>query len=367
MKNSKSVAHITTVHHHSDTRITQRMCKSISDDSNFDCSIICFNANLINFVNLNKISLGPKLSRIKRLFILPKVLNIIVANKFDIIHLHDIELFFLIFFINNRKTKVVFDLHENYWVSILDKHYLPKPLREIIQNLVNIYLSICLKKANAIVTAWPKINEMIKVNSVTTINNYPTLKTAEFNKNLKGPVNFIFSGVLSFERGFKEALEFFQLFSKYNSSEIRVIGRFKSIKEEQYFIGKLKELDNISYYEWLPQQKLYENMQWANFGFIYFHDIKNHRHSIPNKLFEYMQNGAIPLCSNLPFLSEFILKNNSGFSLNIFDHNENIQNIQTLLLSPTAYTRILTNIQSTSQKFVWDNEFDKLRELYNNI
>ena len=367
MKSFKRVAHITSVHQHSDSRITQRMCKSISNDSNFDCTIICFNANLIKIANLNKISLGPKLSRIKRLFIFPKILNIIKTKKFDIIHLHDIELFFLIFFINNSQIKVVFDLHENYWVSILDKYYLPKFLRKITQNLVNIYLSICLKKVDAIVTAWPKINEMIKTRAVTTINNYPAHKTLEINKKLKGQVNFIFSGVISFERGLKEALELFQLFSKSNSSEMRIIGRFKSTEEEQFLNRKLKKIDNISYCEWLPQEKLYKNMEWANFGFIYFHDIKNHRYSIPNKLFEYMQNGVIPLCSNLPFLSQFILKNNSGFSGNIYNYNENIQNIKNLSLLPTAYARMLNNIQSTSQKFVWENEYIKLNKLYNNL
>jgi hypothetical protein len=364
MRKIKSIAHITTVHDYADTRITQRMCKSISDDFNFDGSIICFNAHLIKNEKLNKISLGSKQPRTKRLFFLYKVLNIIRNNNFNIIHLHDIELFFLIFFIDNNQIKVVFDLHENYWVSILDKHYLPKSLRKIIQSLVNVYLSICIKKADAIVTAWPKINEMIKHKSITTINNYPTFKTVEVNKNLKGTINFVFSGLLSFERGFKEALDFFQLFSKFNLSELRVIGRFKSTQEELYFDKKLKEIDNISYYEWLPQHKLYKNMQWANYGFIYFHDIKNHRHSIPNKLFEYMQNGVVPLCSNLPFLNEFILKNNSGFSLNIYDHNENIKKIS---LSSSAYTTILSNIESTSQRFIWGNEYYKLNKLYNHL
>jgi len=359
----KSIVHITTVHNPNDTRITKRMCNSIAEYSDFYCSIICFEANLIKNKKLNKISLGPKLSRFNRLFKIFDIIKIIKRNNFNIVHIHDPELFILVFFLN-KNTRTIIDLHENYWVSILEKHYIPKLFRKILQLFVQKYLNLCLKNCDLVVTAWPKINEYVKKKNIITINNYPPANYDVVHKNKSSTTRFIFSGLISFERGIVEAINLFEIFSSDKKSELKIIGRFKSFDEKVYLNKVLKQHSNIELYEWMSQDELYQNMRWADFGFIFFHDIPNHRFSIPNKLFEYIQNKVIPLTSDLPFLYSFNKLNKCGVSSNIFNNEYFLRKLYLITTDLTVKMNLLKNHDKIIQKYTWEEEFLKLHNCY---
>lgn len=50
--------------------------------------------------------------------------------KADVYHFHDPELLPVAWLLKNRRNHVIYDIHEDYITSMLQKEYVPKPLRK---------------------------------------------------------------------------------------------------------------------------------------------------------------------------------------------------------------------------------------------
>lgn len=361
---SDLILHVSTVHHYSDTRIQKRMCNSASKD--FNIGLICHEANKITDTGFHKINLGLKPSSLKQRFLksVPKAFRCILKEKPKAVHLHDPELFFLTFLLPLFKIKVILDIHENYWVTIRNKDSLPKFFKPLIQFATRMTLNLSVTLADKVIVAWPRIGDNIN-RDYTIINNYPLLSDYEAKPiKSKQIINFIFSGVISFERGFKEALTFYKEFKSDLPKKLVIVGRFNSDQEKQYLEGNLMDNQNIEYFDWMDQNNLREMMYNSHFGFIFFHDIPNHQYSIPNKLFEYLNCGVIPLTSDLPYLSSFINKHDCGVSANIYNPHE----YETILRNFLKRNKDLTNkLYELKQLYNWKSEYNKLCLIYKDV
>ena len=121
-----------------------------------------FNVSLVIADNLenelkNKINIfdvGKSNGRLKRLLITSKkIYNKARELNCDIYHFHDPELIPIALKLKKNGKKVIFDIHENIALQILNKEYIPKYLRKIISNLYRKYEIKKLKKFDALDTS----------------------------------------------------------------------------------------------------------------------------------------------------------------------------------------------------------------------
>lgn len=361
------ILHVSTVHHFSDTRIQKRMCNSSSKD--FNVGLLCHDAEKVLDDGFEKYSLGTKPKKFfKRVFFkIPKALFIILKLKPKIVHLHDPELFFLTLILKSFGILSILDVHENYFETIKDKAYLSKPIRKLFSSFIGYYFKLCTASSNYIIVAWPKLSEVLKTNkALEIINNYPRSEDY-LEQDIVKPVNrtFLFSGVISFERGLKEAVDLFNSYQKKNTeARLIVVGRFKSIYEKEYLYEMANGMPAIEIHEWMSQENLKVIMQNAHYGFIFFHDIPNHRHSIPNKLFEYIGTKTIPLTSSLPFLNSFISEYQIGVSADINDLDQYLSILQGI---DEKHDLIYDKMNSLEGLFTWESEYEKLKGIYHKL
>ncbi|MDA0326608.1 MAG: glycosyltransferase [Bacteroidetes bacterium] len=340
------------------------MCNSSSKD--FNVGLLCHDADKVLDDGFKKYNLGKKPSSfIQRILIqVPKTFFQILRIKPKIVHLHDPELFIFTLILRFFNISTVIDLHEDYWSTINDKPYLHPLLKSPIAFLTKIILNISCKNANEIIVAWPKIGDNLKA-KFTVINNYPNISVYPNNIIKKhDSINFIFSGVISFERGFKEALLFFEEFHSEVPKKFILVGRFNSELEKNYFSHKYSTDARFEYFEWIDQNSLMKLMIESHLGFIFFHDLPNHRYSVPNKLFEYIACGVIPLVSDLPFLSKFVKTHKCGISSDIFDIQNYVLETKKFIEENSDLQVLFSNVK---KQYSWEIEYSKLRKLYQDI
>jgi len=125
----KKVVHISTVHQLHDTRILYRECASLVK-FNFDVSLlICEDkSEIINGVKI--IPVKKSNTRFKRMTVSAfDAVKKATQLKASIYHFHDPELIPWMLLLVVLGKKVVFDVHENIPVSIMDRDWIPGYLK----------------------------------------------------------------------------------------------------------------------------------------------------------------------------------------------------------------------------------------------
>ena len=127
------IAHVTTVHVRTDTRILYKEVQSLSSLYNTTLIVADGIGNLLeSFVEI--IDLGKPKNRISRiLFYGFKILPVLKNKKIKCVHIHDPELIIIAFILKIKGYKVVYDIHELVYEDIRTKNWISF---KIIRNLI---------------------------------------------------------------------------------------------------------------------------------------------------------------------------------------------------------------------------------------
>src|SRR5690625_3774375 len=139
MQKRKRVVHMTTVHHPYDPRIYYKQCLSLKK-AGFDVTLIAQgDTNDQRVKSVNHIRLKKYQSRIKRmLFGVFSAYKEAKKLQADIYHFHDPELLIVGWLLKKKDNIVIYDIHEDYVTSILQKKYLPKVLRRFLASVYKL-------------------------------------------------------------------------------------------------------------------------------------------------------------------------------------------------------------------------------------
>src|SRR5699024_7388911 len=136
MQTQKKVVHLTTVHHPYDPRIYHKECQSLQR-AGFAVTLIAQEGSADDQEKLvNHIPVKKYKSRMKRMFFgqmnaYKKAKRI----KADVYHFHDPELLPVGWLLKRKDNVVIYDIHEDYITSILQKDYLPNPVKKLIAKI----------------------------------------------------------------------------------------------------------------------------------------------------------------------------------------------------------------------------------------
>lgn len=148
MSTAKRVVHMTTVHHPYDPRIYHKECTSLHK-AGYDVTLIAQKdeqaikeERQINHIPLKKYS-----SRLKRM-----IFGTFAAYKkakrlkADVYHFHDPELLPVGWLLKRKNNVVIYDIHEDYITSILQKEYMKKPLRNFVAKVYRLLETFFTRK-----------------------------------------------------------------------------------------------------------------------------------------------------------------------------------------------------------------------------
>ena len=366
------VVHMTTVHHPYDPRIYHKECMSL-DRHGFDVTLIAQpgDENQKKNNSIKHVPLKKYQSRLKRM-ILGSISAYKVAKslKADVYHFHDPELLPIGWLLKNKGNVVIYDIHEDYVTSILQKQYLIKPLRKIvafiykwIEKFFSRKMDLCLAE---------KYYQEIYPRG-TCILNYPTLndRLIEYDRTYTGHQHrLLYTGNVTVDRG---ALIHAKLPNIHEAVSVQFIGKCPSpLAQKMYEVaGFNKEQLNIEgidrFVEKETIEKTYMSEEWLA-GVALFPPTEHYMRKELTKFFEYMSAGLPIICSNFPVWKEFIDRYQCGIAVDPKDDTAIKQAIDFLIDNPEVAAQMGTNgKKAVLEELNWYREEEKLIQWYNRL
>ncbi|MCK4360066.1 MAG: glycosyltransferase [Candidatus Cloacimonetes bacterium] len=290
----------------------------------------------------------------------------------DIFHFHDPELILMGFYLKLLlKKKVIFDIHENYFVTIKTKKWIPLIIRLSFYFVFNLLSKISENIFDRLIIAEDSYKEIFTKNSVI-IKNYPIFVGLQKNSERK-IYDLVYLGGINKIRGIFELIEVTKIIREKNDNfKMIVIG---TIFKQEGFRDKIfneirdnKLEKNILIKEKMPLMDAIKEIRKAKIGIALLHPHKNYLNSFPTKIFEYMMLGLPVLVSNFPLWKRIIDRNNCGLTANPLKPREISRKILFMLSRPEMLRQMSENgKKAVLDKYDWEIEQNKLYKLYNEL
>lgn len=371
---TSKICHVTSAHGRYDTRILLKECQSLAA-AGYDVSLIVNDSKqdeVFGGVKIVSTGFAPG-NRYERMVLSRKYIKEqVVKVDADIYHLHDPELLYLVKFLHKRGKKVIFDSHEDYVSTIIEKDWIAKGLRKFIVKAYEKYEHDVISMADGAVVCyhWTQ-DRYVKCNdNVEMVLNFPVVrddyKPAEisFDENAIG-----YAGGISEQWCHEDIMEALKILDgvKYKLAG-NLTGpygeRLKSRSEFERFVeykGKLPqhEVNNVIY-----------SKSFAGVALLdYISQCKGTIGNLSNtKFFECMYAGVPLICTDFKLWKEIVDEEKCGICVNPHDPQQIADAVSYLKEHPEEARQMgINGYNAIINKYNWDKEKEKLLALYSRI
>jgi glycosyltransferase involved in cell wall biosynthesis len=363
------ICHFTSAHARFDTRIFEKMCRSISKHGYRVTLIVADGKGNEIIDNINIIDVGQKRGRINRMFKITKLIRkACLKINADIFHFHDPELLFVGLSLKKTGKKVVFDSHEDNVGTLLIKPYLKSPINLIISRLYNfIEKNICIR-LDGVIGATPQITSqfIVKSKKAININNYPILENTNINVSWAyKQMEACYVGGIAYSRGAKEIVTAMS-FVKSNV-RLNLVGNYNQVNLENELksLSSFSKINEFGYLSKAEVNKIYER---SMVGIITSHPLPTYLESLPIKMFEYMSAGIPFIASDFPFWRKLLYGHDCCIFVDPLNPQSMADAIDHLILNPELAQKMgEIGKKLVYAKFYWEQEEIKLINFYKDI
>lgn len=361
------VCHITSVHSPEDVRIFHKECVSLAQ-AGYEVYLVqrgeSYGKDGVRMIGFGK----PASNRLKRmLFTARKAYQTALSVDADIYHFHDPELLPYGLRLKKRGKTVIFDSHEDTLESILEKTWIPAPLRRLVYFWFKGRQEKVCKQIDAVVTVTPHmVNFFRRLNPVTVqIANFPILSDA--------PPPDISSKTLVFAGGISSLWK--------HHTIIKVLERLPDCHYRMCGPGEadyLRELENlpawgrVEYLGKVPYEEIAALLAKSSVGMAVASYCRNSdwkNGTMGNtKIFEEMMAGLPVICTDFVLWREFVERWHCGICVDPENEDEIADAIRYLLDHPDEARQMGENgRRAVEEEFNWAHEEKKLLALYEEL
>ena len=371
MHTPKRVVQLTTVHHPYDPRIYHKECKSLQK-AGFDVTLIAQSGDQDSNTDkpIKHIPLKKYKSRLKRMTV-----GAFAAYKeakklnADVYHFHDPELLPIAWLLKNKNNVVIYDIHEDYITSILQKDYMAMPIRKMFATVYRLMerffarnFELCLAE---------KYYKDIYPTG-TCVLNYPTVNEKFLNSKRETPAEnkVLYTGNVSIVRG---AMFHARIPVIDEEIEMHFVGKCPSdLAEKMYEAAgdkkanlKIEGIDQFIEKEVIEDRYLQTN--WLA-GIALFPPTEHYMKKELTKFFEYMNAGLPIICSNFPVWEKFMETYQCGIAVDPYDDEAIRKAISYLKNNPEEAKRMGENgKKAVAEELNWYTEEQKLISWYHEL
>ncbi len=376
MRVKKRICVITSQHHPNDVRIFYKEIHSLKKRYSEIWFVVKKTENAVPEEDVRFLWLNAGGGIVFRILRLVKIGFYFLKIKADVYHFHDPDLAvflpFLRYFLT-RKSKLIYDIHENYPDAISHKDYLPKVLRNVFSKVYVFLEKKSLPHIDLLILAEAGYTRYYRQHpNVAIIQNYvlnhSAMPYAEKPWDMESCLHFVYVGGVTEKRGITEALLLIKYLNTKFDCRFHIIGPIFNKgyeKRIQDFIRFNQLEEKITLYGYLDHTKAMALVQKAHIGILFLHPIRNYMETLPTKLFEYMGNGLVVMCSNFPDWVELNRRIEFGMTVDIFNIKNEITAIFDFVSNRDRLMRISKlNMENARKYFSWDTEEKKLLEAY---
>lgn len=242
--------------------------------------------------------LGGKKGRLRRFLAGRSLLAAALADRPDVVLVHDPELLLWIGTVA-RRVPVVYDAHEDYAVMMLVKTWLPSFVRRAVSALVDKVERSAVRKCALLVVADDHLRERLGGTGTPSlvVRNYPPGDLLPPGSPLadRPPVVAYVGGVTA-QRGLLIMLEAFEIVrSRVGDAELLIVG------PAQDSAGlSLRERPGVRVSGRVSYAEIGGLLASARVGLALLADTPKYRRDVPSKLYDYMSCGVPYVASDLP-------------------------------------------------------------------
>lgn len=362
------VCHMTSVHPPEDVRIFLKECVSLAK-AGYDVYLVeqgdSYEKNGVHIIGVGT----PPDGRIARMTsFAKKVYQAALRVDADIYHFHDPELLPYGVKLQKLGKKVIFDSHEHTAEAILEKTWLPAPVRKSVYRWYRHYQAVNCKKLESIITVSPHIVAYFKQFNPNTVlvANYPMWDE-------KHPVSDFSEKRLVFAGGVTEQW-----------MHENILHALAQIPECRYtlcglsddaYVNRLKALPGWAQTDFLgkiPHKEVAIQMSRCTAGLALLRPGRNtdwQNGTMGNtKIFEEMAAGLPVICTDFVLWKEFVNRYHCGICVNPENVDEIAEAIRYLLEHPEEARQMGRNgRRAIKEEFNWDVEEQRLLALYASI
>ena len=217
----KRICHISTVHRGVEIRIIRKEVASMAEAGYDAHAVIAATPEEVAEAARLGVTIHPlkeRKSRIARMTAkMYEAWNTARKLKAEIYHFHDPELIPLGLFMKLCGHRIVMDVHEDLANQVLNKHWIPQPIRKLVGRIARGCERIGARFFDGVVTASPTqatfFQDVARPGRLYTLHNYPLLAELELDPdkdNTPAPrpsTHVVYAGGLSRIRGIIEDVE----------------------------------------------------------------------------------------------------------------------------------------------------------------
>ncbi|MBS1723721.1 MAG: glycosyltransferase family 4 protein [Armatimonadetes bacterium] len=313
-------------------------------------------------------TLGPRKGRLARM-LLSSGAALRMADQVgaDLYHFHDPELIRVGLALKKRGKVVVYDVHESHAESVLDRAYIPAPLRRVVSARVASAERAADKRLDAIVAATPKIAASFSNPNTVLVQNFPMLEelaSPESEPFQSRPQQVVYVGGVSLVRGAKEMVASLR---RSAGTTFIVIGEpAGDLPLIEWVDPSLSE--RVKLLGWQPRDEVSRLMSQCRAGFVLYHPLRNHTESQPNKLFEYMAAGLPVIASDFPHWRSLVDEFGCGVLVDPLDPVAIGDTLDAMMTNPVQAEEMgKRGRQAVIDVFNWSTQEQVLLDLYRRL
>lgn len=371
MNRQIKVVHMTTVHHPYDPRIYHKEVKSLHN-AGFDVTYIAkASEEGMNKSEVNHIPIKNYRRRWKRMiFGAWEAYQKAKSIHAYIYHFHDPELMPAAWLLKKKNNIVIYDIHEDYYTSIMQKEYLSKPLRKIaaflykrMEQFFTKDMELCLAE---------KYYKDIYPNGVCVLN-YPTINNRFLEHNRNNDVRedkVLYTGNVTVDRG---ALIHARIPLIDKRITVQMVGKCpSSLAQKMYEIaGEEKGRINIEGIDRFVEKEVIEDYYLDNHwlaGIALFPPTDHYMKKELTKFFEYMNAGLPIICSDFPVWKSFVEQHQCGIAVDPYNDEEIKAAIQYLREHPEEAKKMGENgKKAVMEQLNWKTQEEILISWYHDL
>lgn len=364
---------LTSVHMPFDGRVFHKEAKSLVR-AGYEVVLIARHDRAETIDGVRIVPLPEPKNRLQRMTqVLWRLYRLALRERADVYHFHDPELMTVGLLLKLRGKKVIWDVHEHYPNSILDKFWIARPLRRAISKSFDLFERAVVRFFDYVIYTTPPVGaryESMKVPS-GRVENYPIIELSEaFARDPHEKI--IYLGGMSRIRGLVEVIEAFAIVAaRHPRWELLLVGSYRPAT----FEDELKELarrrgieDRVQFIPWVPYEEKEKLSSQAAMGVITYLPYSNNTSCLPNKLFDYMLVGLPVVASSFPLYREVVEANHCGLIVDPAKPEEVANAMDYLIAHRDEAEEMGHNGQrAVLEKYNWEKESEKLREIYETV
>lgn len=300
-----------TAHTALDIRVFHKEAKSLAQNG-YEVVVIAQHDKEEIIEGVRIVPLPAPKSRIDRLTkTMWKLIVLAVREKAVVYHFHDPELMLFCLFLKLCGKKVIYDVHEDYSLSIRSKDYLPVLIRYPLSFLLGFAERIASSCFDLVILAIDRMRNKFSSHNLVVIHNYPFIyKNIDADVRQNTVFTITYAGPLAQIRGIAQVIKAIELLNN-NGVKLVLMGEFVTPEYERH-LRTMKGWQQVEYLGVKPHHDVLRVFAMADLGIECSLPIPNYLYAESNKIFEYMSVGLPVLCSNLPRIREIVEGNNCG-------------------------------------------------------